>query len=86
MSLPCHSPDRIDQFLNLVALIDRIARRKCVHNAVRYVVSQDLSFNLMQRRAHRIDLGQYVDAGALLADHPEQPADLALDPPEARGH
>ena len=39
----------------------------------------------MQRRAHRIDLGQDIHAIPVVFDHPQQATNLTLDAPEALG-
>jgi hypothetical protein len=46
------------------------------------MIPQDLLLNFMERGPDCIDLGQDVHAVAVLFYHAEQPADLALDPPE----
>ena len=44
------------------------------------VVAQDFFLRTAQRRAHRGDLGDDVDAVAILADHAGKPAHLPFDP------
>ncbi len=51
-----HPPNRLDQLLDLVPLLDRIAGDERTGDAVRHVIAQDLLLHLVQGRAHGIDL------------------------------
>lgn len=44
-----------------------------------HVAAKDLSLNLVQGGANRIDLGQDVDAVAVVLHHAMESADLTLD-------
>src|SRR5215472_12620809 len=72
--LPRHAPDRRHQLLNLVPLLDHVARGECSRDAVRDVITQDLFLDLVKRRADGIDLSQNVHAVAILINHPDQAA------------
>ena len=52
----------------------------------RHVIAQDLLLDLVQRGAHGVDLGQHIDAVAVLLDHAQHAAHLALDPLQPRRH
>src|SRR5712691_5762214 len=47
------------------------------------VVTEDLQAERVERGRHRAELGEDVDAVALLFDHPFDPAHLPLDPVQA---
>ncbi len=86
--LPVGAADHIHQFCDLAALIDLVARRDCVLDAMGDVVAQDLLLEPAQRRAHGGHLRHHVDAIAVVLDHAGESAHLALDPAEtfqARG-
>ncbi len=51
-------------------------------HAVADVIAHHLELDLFQRRAHGRDLGHDVDAVAILVDHADEAAHLALDPSE----
>jgi hypothetical protein len=51
-------------------------------DAVARVLAEQGQGDLVERRLGRRDLGEDVDAVALLLDHPLQAADLARDPPQ----
>ena len=69
-----------------MALLVHIARHERIGNTMGHVIAQDLFFDLMQGRADGIDLRQYIHAIAIVIDHAEQSADLALDTLEACPH
>src|SRR5262245_137631 len=52
-------------------------------DAMRDMIAQNFLLDAAQRRAHRGDLRDDVDAVAVLVDHLRQAADLALDPAQA---
>src|SRR6478672_1852324 len=54
----------------------------CAEHAVRGVVVEHPEGDLVQRGLDRADLGENVDAVAILFDHPRHAADLALDAPQ----
>jgi hypothetical protein len=78
--LPGHPANGIDQFLDLVPLLDRITCGESPRDTVRNVIPKNLLFNLMKRRSHRIDLDQNVHAIPVLFDHAKQASNLALYP------
>jgi hypothetical protein len=69
-SLPCHATDRVDQLLDLMSLVNQVAGRKRIGHTMRHVILENFRFNLMQRRADRIDLRQDVHAVAISFYHP----------------
>src|SRR5215217_7532877 len=50
------------------------------------MVAEDFLLDRAQRRAHRGDLRDHVDAVAVLFDHTGKPANLPLDPLQALEH
>ena len=80
MSLSIGTADDSHQFLDLLALLGLVAGSDRMLNAMTDMVAQDLFFKTPQRRAHRRDLGDDVDAVTVLFDHARQAAHLALDP------
>ena len=80
LSLPCHPANRRDQFIDFVSLFGRVTGSEGIGNAMRHMVTQNLFFNLVQRRADGIDLRQDLHAVAIFIDHAQQSADLAFDP------
>jgi hypothetical protein len=83
--LPRHPPDCRDQLLDLVPLVCHIARRKSIRDTMRDMIAEDILLHLMQRGAHRIDLGQDIHAIPVVFDHSQQAANLTLDALEAPG-
>jgi heavy metal sensor kinase len=67
----------------ILALLARVAAGDGVLDAVRHVVAQHLLLDPPQRRAHRRQLGDDVDAVSVLVDHAPQTAHLALDAAQA---
>jgi hypothetical protein len=53
---PRHAPDRLDQFLDFVPLLNRASGREGIRHAMRHVVTQNLLLDLMERGSDRIDL------------------------------
>ena len=51
--------------------------------AVAYVLVDQAQPDTLERLGDRTDLRQHVDAVRVVVDHPLEPADLTLDPPEA---
>lgn len=72
-----------DQFFNLPALDLGVARLDGVLHTVRDVILQDLCLDLASGSDHRLDLGDHVDAIAIILDHPDEAADLAFNALEA---
>ena len=72
-----------DQLLNLDLAVALVAGMEGVRHAMLQMVVQDLLLDLVDRRPHRADLGQHVDAVAVLLDHARHAAHLALDAAEA---
>src|SRR5215472_5245095 len=73
----------IDQLGDLAALLALVARRNRMRHARCRMVAEDLLLDRTQRRPHRRDLGDDVDAVAVILDHAAEPAHLALDPLQA---
>ncbi len=46
------------------------------------VIAENFFLDSLQGRADRMGLGQHVDAIAIVLDHSENTADLALDAPQ----
>ena len=72
----------VDQFADLPALLAFVAGGDRVLDAMGDVIGQDLILGAAQRGAHRRELGDDVDAIAVVLDHAREPAHLALDPLE----
>jgi len=70
------------QFGYLLALIGLVAAGDRVLDAMRYVIFEHFFLDAPQRGAHRGNLGDDVDAVAVVVNHSGQPADLAFDPAE----
>src|SRR4051794_32782404 len=60
-------------------LVGRGLRGLLADQAVARVAVEQPQGDLVERRLDRADLGQHVDAVAILLDHPRDAADLALD-------
>ena len=69
----------LDELGDLAALILAVARDDRVLDAMRDVILQDFVLELLERRLHRLDLVQHVDAIAVLGDHARDAAHLAFD-------
>jgi DNA-binding FrmR family transcriptional regulator len=67
-------------------LVGGVAAGDRTLDAVLDMVLEDLVLHAPERRPHRPDLGEDVDAVAVLLDHPRDPAHLPLDPPEPVAH
>src|SRR4051794_18332805 len=79
---PAHQPaDGAHQLVGLVARVVRAA--VAVEHAVARVAVQQAERDLVQRRLDGGDLGQHVDAVAVVLDHARHAADLTLDPGQA---
>src|SRR2546425_1180291 len=79
------SVDRIGTTSRVALLASRllVAGREGVGDAAVYVVAENLQPKRLERCRHRADLGEDVDAVALVLDHPLDPAHLPLDPVQA---
>jgi hypothetical protein len=80
--LPVGAADHGHQFGDLFTLIGLVAAGDRMLDAMRHVILQHFLLDPPQRRPHRRDLGDDVDAVAVLVNHFGQAADLALDPAE----
>ena len=72
----------IEELLALRLRFGGIARRERTRDAVVHVVVEDLESEALERRVHRSDLREHVDAVAVVLDHPLDAAHLTLDPVE----
>src|SRR5712671_4716967 len=70
----------IHQFRDLAALVGLVARGNRVLDAMGDMVAQDFLLDPAQRRPRRPDLGDDVDAVAVVLDHTGEAADLARYP------
>src|SRR5882724_11510959 len=75
--------DNCHQFRYLCTLILLIATRNRVFDTMRDVIAEHFFLDTPERGAHRRDLGDDIDAVAILIHHLGQAADLALDPAQA---
>ena len=75
--------ENLQQFIELASPIAAAPRCDRLFHAMRDMVSQDFVFDPLQRRTNRTDLGDDIDAIALVLDHALQTAGLALDPGQA---
>ena len=69
----------LEELLALRLRFRRIAGGERAGDAVVHVVVEDPEGEALERRVHRGDLREDVDAVAILLDHPLDPAHLALD-------
>src|SRR3974390_1872500 len=69
----------VHQLFDLAPLIGLVAGGGSVPHAVRDGIAQHFFLETPQRRAHRRDLGDDVDAVAIVLDHARNAAHLALD-------
>ncbi len=69
----------VHQLGHLAPLVGFVAARDRMRDAMRHMVAQDFLLDAAQRRAHRGDLRDDVDAIAVVLDHAGEPAHLALD-------
>src|SRR4051812_8894281 len=77
--LPVRPANHGHQFRYLCALIRLVATRNRVFDAMRHVILEHFFLDAPQRRTDRRDLGDDIDAIAVLVHHPGQAAHLALD-------
>src|SRR5215475_1936170 len=81
------TPAIIEDFQQLVDLglpVALGAGMEGMRHAVLQVIAQDLLLDLVERGLYRADLGQHVDAVAVLLDHAGDAAHLALDAAKPR--
>jgi hypothetical protein len=71
------------EFFDFAALLGLVARRDGMIDAMRDVITQDLLLDAAQRRAHRRDLCDDVDAIAVVVHHAGETANLTLDTAQA---
>lgn len=81
-SLAVGAAYHVHQFGDLAAPIGSAARLDCAFNAMCDVVAQDFFLGTAQRRAHRGNLCDDVNAVPVLLDHPGKAASLTFDPLE----
>ena len=74
--------ENVDQFANLAALLAFVAGGDRVLDAMGDVIGENLIFGAAQSRPRRRELGDDIDAIAIVLDHAREPAHLALDPLE----
>src|SRR5688572_28410635 len=77
------SLQQLNQFIDLGALVDRIAAGDRAFHALAEMLLEDVRFHLGQGGADRLQLVQDVDAIAALGHHPGDAAHLPLDSVEA---
>ena len=76
----------VDQFGDLAPLLTLITRSNRVLDAMRHVIGENFFLGLPQRRPRCRELGDDIDAVAVILDHARQAAHLPLDPFEAFEH
>ena len=72
--------DDIHQLRDLAPLIGLVTGSDRMLDAMSHVVAQNLLLGASQCRAHGGDLGDNVNAVAVILDHAGEAADLAFDP------
>jgi len=72
----------VDELVHLAPLLAAITACDRMLDTVPDMILQDLLLDAPQRRTHRRDLGEDVDAVAVTIDHAGDPAHLALDSAE----
>src|SRR6266568_955120 len=77
-----HQP--LDSVVELPDLFASAARPDRFRYAMLRMVGEQLERDTLERRPGRVDLGEDVDAVAILPHHLLDPAHLALDAPESR--
>ena len=75
-----HQP--LDRLVELPNLLASAARTDRVHHAMLGMVSEQLQRDALERRPGRVDLGEDVDAVAILLHHFLNTANLTFDAPE----
>lgn len=78
-SLAIGAAEHIHDLGELYALILLVAAGDRMLDAVGHVVTKNLFLGTAQRRPDRRNLGDDIDAVAVVLDHPSEPADLAFD-------
>lgn len=72
----------VHQLNNLAPLLSPTSGGDGILDAMGDMVLQDFFFRAPKRRAHRGDLRDDINAIAIVFDHTDKAADLALDPAE----
>src|SRR5215207_2135029 len=75
--------DRGEELLALLRGGLLVARGKGVGDAVTHVLVEDFEGDALERLRDRADLREQIHAVAVVLDHLLDPANLALDPPQA---
>src|SRR6266545_1121925 len=81
--LTFRAAQHVDELADLAPLLGLVAARDRVLDAMGDVILQNFLLGPPQRRAHRRDLRDDVDAIAVLLHHAGEPAHLAFDPAQA---
>jgi hypothetical protein len=71
--------DHFHQLGDLAALLGLVAGGDCAFDAMGDMIAQDDFFRASQRRTHGRDLGDDIDAIAIVLDHPPKATDLTLN-------
>jgi hypothetical protein len=78
-TLAIGATDHFHQLGDLAALLGLVARGDRAFDAMGDMIAQDDFFRPSQRRTHGRDLGDDIDAIAIVLDHPPKASDLTLD-------
>ena len=79
MAVSSAGDESFDGLRQLSHLVGGVAGPDGPGDAVVDVVFEEDEAHFFESRSRRVDLGQYVDAVAILVDHALQSANLALD-------
>jgi len=79
MALAVRPSQNVHDFGNLLALFAFVAAGYGVLDAMADMIAEDFLFGTAQRGAHGGNLGDDIDAVAVLLDHADNAADLALN-------
>src|SRR5207244_10604469 len=82
-TLALAATENIHQLGHLLALLGGVAAGNGVLDAVGHVIAQDLLLDAPERRPHRRDLRDDIDAVAIVLDHAREPSHLAFDAAQA---
>jgi hypothetical protein len=77
------APQDIEKLSNLLALLALVAGGDGVLDAMLDMVAKDFLLDLVHRSPNGGDLGDHIDAVAILVDHLRDSADLAFDAAQA---
>jgi P-type Cu+ transporter len=78
--------ENVDQFADFAPLLALVAGRDRVLDAMRHMIGEDFILGAAQSGTNSRQLGDDVDAIAVILDHAGKPAHLAFDPLEALQH